>query len=272
MSQVEGKLERLKAILHGMDGLLVALSGGVDSSLLADVAAEVLGNRALAVTARGPLFPEVELERAREVAERAGLRHIIIDAGQLDDERVRSNPPDRCYHCKRVLFGRLREIADEEGLAEIAHGEQLDDAGAHRPGARAAEEMGVRAPLAEAGLTKADVRELSRSRGLPTWNDPTMACLATRIPYGQELTEERLARVEAAEDLLREHGFTALRVRDHGGIARIEVPAEEMGRLAAEPLRSQVGAGLRELGFTYVTADLMGLRSGSMDEANTSGP
>ncbi|MGC9319586.1 MAG: ATP-dependent sacrificial sulfur transferase LarE [Armatimonadota bacterium] len=266
MSEVAEKLKSLKAMLRQMDGVLVALSGGVDSSLLADVAAEVLEDRALAVTARGPLFPQVEVQRAIQVAERAGLRHIIIDAGQLDDERVRSNPPDRCYHCKRALFGRLREIADEEGLAEVAHGEQLDDADTHRPGARAAEEAGIRAPLAEAGLMKADVRELSRLRGLPTWNDPAMACLATRIPYGQELTEERLARVEAAEDLLRQHGFTALRVRDHGEIARIEVPGEQIARLAAEPLRSKIAAGLRELGFTYVTADLMGLRSGSMDE------
>lgn len=267
MTELDDKLARLCDILREMEGVLVALSGGVDSSLLLDVAAEVLGERVVAVTARGPLFPEVEIQRASEIAARAGVRHLIIEGTQLEEPAVRLNAPDRCYHCKRRLMRTLVEIARQENIPWVAHGEQIDDKTLYRPGSRAAEEVGARAPLAEAGLNKADVRELSRRRGLPTWDDPPMACLATRIPYGEELTEERLKRIERAEDLLRTLGFRALRVRDHGHIARIEVPPEEILRLVSDPVRPQVEAGLRELGYTYVTADLVGFRSGSMDEA-----
>ncbi len=263
---LQRKAERLRQILQDMGGLLIALSGGVDSSLLVDVAGEVLGDRVLAVTAQGPLFHRAEAARAEEIAAHAGVRHMFIGACQLDSPIVRANPPDRCYHCKKVLFQHLLDLAHVQGLPWVAHGEQLDDASAHRPGAQAAQEMGIRAPLAEAGMTKQDVRDLSRERGLPTWDDPAMACLATRIPCGEELTEERLGRVEAAEDALRAMGLEALRVRDHGGLARIEVPLERLAALVMEPMRIRITERLRELGFRWVTVDLEGLRSGSMDE------
>ena len=263
MSDVAAKETRLRAILQGMGGVAIALSGGVDSSLLVDVAGEVLGDRVLAVTARGPLFHEFELERAEKIAARAGVRHMFIGACQLEDANVHANPPDRCYHCKKVLFQHLLDLAHVQGLPWVAHGEQVDDASAHRPGARAAEEMGIRAPLAEAGLTKQDVRDLSRERGLPTWDDPAMACLATRVPYGEELTEERLQRIGAAEEALRALGFEELRVRDHGGLARIEVPLGRFDDVQAD--RERIAGSLRDLGFRWVTLDLEGLRSGSMD-------
>ena len=260
------KEDKLRAILADLGSVVVAFSGGVDSSYLLAVAAEVLGPRALAATARSEVYPESELTAARELAASLGVRHVVLETSELALPGFVDNPPDRCYHCKRELLSRLQELARAEGLAEVADGAQADDLGDWRPGTRAAQELGVRRPLLEAGLTKAEIRELSRRRDLPTWDRPARACLASRFPYGDRITPEKLRQVAAAEELLAAAGFRQYRVRHHGALARLEVPPEDLPRLLAEPLRGRLVADLKALGFIYVTADLQGFRSGSMNE------
>ncbi len=261
---LDQKLARLRAILRDMGGVVIGMSGGVDSVLLARVAHEVLAERALAVTADSPSLPRRELREAEELARLAGVRHRVIKTAEVADPRYAANPTNRCYFCKHELFARLSALAAEEGLAWVAYGENLDDLGDHRPGAQAAAEQGVRAPLKEAGLSKADIRALARAYGLPVWDKPAFACLGSRFPYGTAITPEKLAQVEAAEDVLWELGLRQFRVRHHGDLARIEVEPEAMPRLIE--LASAVVRGVRAAGFHHVTLDLAGYRRGSMNE------
>lgn len=256
---------RLVALLAEMPGAIVAYSGGADSAFLADVAHEVLGRGMLAVTAISESLAPEEREAARALARARGWRHEEIVTREIARDEYRRNAPDRCFWCKDTLFEQLDRLAGDRG-ATVLVGTNLDDTGDHRPGQGAARAHGVRAPLLEAGLTKAEIRALSQARGLPTWDKPASACLASRIAYGIEVTPSRLERVARAESFLRRYGIRQLRVRDHGDLARIEIPAEQVALLAEPAARAEVVAFLKGLGFHHVTLDLEGFRSGSMNE------
>lgn len=263
--EFEKKVERLRAILADMGGVVIGMSGGVDSVVLARVAAEVLGERALAVTADSPSLPRRELREAAEQARLAGVQHLVIATGEVSNPEYAANPTNRCYFCKSELFTHLRALADQRDIDWVAYGENVDDLGDHRPGAQAAAERGVRAPLKEAGFGKADIRTLAREYGLPVWDKPAFACLGSRFPYGTPITPEKLAQVEAAEDVLWELGLRQFRVRHHGDLARIEVEPDAMPLLlehAADVVRAVRSAA----GFHHVTLDLAGYRRGSMNE------
>jgi uncharacterized protein len=261
------KYERLGEILKEMGSVVIGYSGGVDSTLLVKVAVDVLGRRALAMIGRSATYPTREFEEAVSIAERMGVRYVVVDTEETDVIKFQENPPDRCYYCKTELFGKLDELARSEGIAWIADGTIMDDVGDFRPGMRAKAERSVRSPLLEAGLTKLEVRELSRHLQLPTWDKPAFACLSSRFPYGTGISKENLNRVDAAETLLRDLGFRHFRVRFHDErTARIEVGPEEIRRVVEDGTRDRIVRFLKELGFTYVALDLQGYRTGSMNE------
>ncbi|MDM7460915.1 MAG: ATP-dependent sacrificial sulfur transferase LarE [bacterium] len=263
--ELQHKYERLQAILREMGAVVIGLSGGVDSTLLTKVAYDVLGERCLAVIGQSEAFPAGEIEAALTLARQIGVRVRVVPTHELKNPLFRVNRPDRCYHCKAELFRVLRQVADEEGIPHIADGSHADDTGDYRPGMRAAQESGVRAPLLEAGFAKSDIRVLAKHLGLPVWDKPSFACLSSRFPYGTVISRELLQKVDRAERFLRELGFRQVRVRHHDTILRIEMEPTDFERVLQHA--SDIVAYMKSLGYLYVALDLEGYRSGKMNDS-----
>jgi pyridinium-3,5-biscarboxylic acid mononucleotide sulfurtransferase len=264
---LDAKKERLQRILQGFDALAVAFSGGADSSLLLALAREVLPDRLLALTAVSPIHSQQERGAALNFARSLDVRHRLVDSGEMALAEFRANPPNRCYICKKYLFDLLLTEARKRGIHTLAHGANCDDSADYRPGFKAARELGAVAPLMDAGMTKADIRDLSRQLGLDSWNKPAMACLASRIPYHTPITARALAMVEKAEMALVRLGFSGVRVRHHGDVARIEVAGQDLPRLVVPDLRDRVVEAFRDIGFVHISVDLEGYRQGSMNRS-----
>jgi pyridinium-3,5-biscarboxylic acid mononucleotide sulfurtransferase len=266
VSAVEERLKQLEGIVAPYGSALVAFSGGVDSSLALAIAARALPkDKVLAVTSNNETYLPSELDLARDFAATLGVEHLVVNTRELDDPNYASNPTNRCYFCKSTLYSDLAKLASERGYACVVDGANKDDEGDYRPGRKAAKELGVVSPLSVAGLGKAEVRELAKHLGLPSWDKPALACLSSRFPYGQKITPEKLSQVARAEEFLRKAGFRQVRVRHHGEIARLEVAPAEMERAFA--LREEISAELKDAGFLYVTLDLAGYKSGSLNAA-----
>jgi uncharacterized protein len=260
------RYEKLRRILSDLGGAAAAFSGGVDSTFLLRTAKTVLGDKVIAVTARSCSFPQRELDEATAFCAREGIRHFICDSEELDIEGFSQNPVNRCYLCKNELFTKIWAVARDNGIEAVIEGSNADDEGDYRPGLQAVREQGVRSPLREAGLDKADIRALSKAEGLPTWNKQSFACLSSRFVYGESITEQKLGMVDKAEQLLLDLGFTQVRVRIHGDVARIELDPAEFPKLMADASRERIYARFREIGFSYTALDLLGYRTGSMNE------
>ncbi len=266
---IHQKKADLEAYLRELGSVAVAFSGGVDSTFLLKVAHDTLGDAAFAITAETHTMPKHDQEEAREFCRREGIAQYTLSYNELDIPGFSENPTDRCYLCKTALFEHMADVAAEHGAAFLAEGSNLDDLGDYRPGLKAVAEQGAKSPLRHANLTKQDIRDLSRELGLPTWDKPQAACLSSRFPYWHTITERKLSMVDQAEDFLRELGVGQVRVRVHDDLARIELAPQDIALVAAEPARSKVAKRLHELGFAYVTVDLAGFRSGSLNETLT---
>ncbi|MBQ6020761.1 MAG: ATP-dependent sacrificial sulfur transferase LarE [Clostridia bacterium] len=266
MTELHEKYDTLLSLLRSFGGAAVAFSAGVDSTFLLFAARQALGDRVLAVTAQASCFPERDMRQAESFCTSSGTKHLFLDFDVLNVPGFRENPPDRCYRCKRALFEKIVSVSAERGFPVVAEGTNADDAGDYRPGMRAIAELGVRSPLRETGLTKAEIRALSREFGLSSWNKPSAACLASRFVYGERITEQKLRSVGRAEALLSDFGVGTVRVRVHGTLARIETSSDDVARLAEPAVREKIVSAFGTLGFDYVTLDLLGYRTGSMNK------